>query len=672
MPKRATYAAHAKRDCSERLIGLSAPIGAHNKQPLVAQARVDSFVLLLLAVIGIARPTFAADTPSVELALKFRPVQKDVEYETPKANQFKLCKVTVERQGKTSGWAVTGPAGQLLRRYIDTNGDNVVDQWRYFQHGLEVYRDIDSNSNNKVDQCRWVNTGGSRWGVDSNEDGRIDSWKRLSAEEASRVAIQALVAGDAAALKQLMINTDDIRKLGISREYAEKLAKASSNVAGSMRASLSKTRSLNRQSRWMRFDGAMPSVIPAEDGKATADLTVYENVMAIVETSGKTSFVQIGELVRVAEVWKLTQVPQPMEGESVQITQGGILMQPALLTQATATAPGMSPAAQKLLEQLQTLDTNSPRAGASRAVLAKYNSDRGAVLRQLVAISKTEEDRDQWTRQMIDGLATSAQTAGYEEALNQLRAIEAEVRQKSAGSPIVSYATYRRLLAEYSLGIQKASGTQQQKIQEKWYNDLEKFVQTFPSAEDTPEAMMQLGIGQEFRGKIEDARKWYSQLAAKHSKTPAGKRATGALRRLALNGQPLNLTGPSLNGGSIDVGRFRGRVVLVYFWATWCKPCTEDLPQIRALYEKHHNQGFEIVGINLDSTPEPIKPFVAQFRIAWPQIYQPGGLTSPLAHQYGIISLPTMFLVGQDGKVLNRSVSAADLKKQIPELLKKK
>ncbi len=630
-------------------------------------------ITCLLAAIGFVSPTMAADTPSVELALRFRPVQKDVDFETPKPNEFKLCKVTVERKGKTSGWAVSGPAGQVLRRYIDTNGDNVVDQWRYFQHGLEVYRDIDSNFNNKVDQCRWVNTGGSRWGIDSNEDGRIDTWKRMSAEEASRVAVGALVSGDAAALQQLMITSDDIRNLGITRQYAEKLQKASSDVAGRMRATLSKARSINSRSRWMRFDGAMPSIIPADDGKAAADLTVYENVMAIVETGGKTGFVQIGELIKVGNVWKLTQVPQPMEGETVQITQGGILMQPALLLQDTSDAPsGMSPEAQKLLVRLQMLDQNSPTPGASRSVLAKYNSDRNAVLRQLVAISKTEKDRNQWTRQMIDGLATSAQTAGFADALNQLRAIESEFRQKSPSSTIVAYATYRRLLAEYSLGIQKASGTEQQKIQEKWYKDLEQFVQQFPSSEDTPEAMMQLGIGQEFQGKIGDARKWYSQLAARHSKSTAGMRATGALRRLALNGQPIQLNGPSLTGGTINVGRYRGRVVLVYFWATWCKPCTEDLPQIRALYEQYHNQGFEVVGVNVDSTVEPIRPFLAQYRIGWPQIYQPGGLTSPLAHQFGIISLPTMFLVGQDGKVLNRSVSVADLKKQIPDLLKKK
>ena len=101
----------------------------------------------------------------------------------------------MEKSGKSSGWVVLGPEGQTLRRFVDSDGNNYVDQWRYFKNGIEVYRDLDATNNNKVDQSRWLNTGGSRWGLDPNEDGRIDSWKVLSAEEASREAVRALCAG---------------------------------------------------------------------------------------------------------------------------------------------------------------------------------------------------------------------------------------------------------------------------------------------------------------------------------------------------------------------------------------------------------------------------------------------------------------------------------------------
>ena len=140
---------------------------------------------------------WAADGPTVEQMLSaYRPVRPDVEFETPARSEFSKCKKSVEVHGKTSGYVVLGPAGQVLRRFVDTDGDHLVDQWRYYNHGLEVYRDIDTNRNKRPDEHRWLNTGGSRWGIDSKEDGSIDSWKVLSPEEAVREALYAMIHGD--------------------------------------------------------------------------------------------------------------------------------------------------------------------------------------------------------------------------------------------------------------------------------------------------------------------------------------------------------------------------------------------------------------------------------------------------------------------------------------------
>ena len=106
----------------------------------------------------------------------------------------------------------------MLRRFSDTDGDNVVDQWQYYNQGIEVYRDLDSNNNNKVDQSRWLNTAGTRWGLDTNEDGQIDSWKMISAEEAGRLAVEAMIAGDVKTLETLLISPGDIKTLGIEED----------------------------------------------------------------------------------------------------------------------------------------------------------------------------------------------------------------------------------------------------------------------------------------------------------------------------------------------------------------------------------------------------------------------------------------------------------------------
>lgn len=129
-------------------------------------------------------PAAMAASPTAEQALGLQPVQKDVEYDRPAADAVAKCSIQVEKVGKASGWVVKSEDGRTLRRFIDTDGDNTVDQWSYYADGLEVYRDVDSNANGKADQCRWLNTGGSRWAVDTNEDGKVDAWKSISAEEA--------------------------------------------------------------------------------------------------------------------------------------------------------------------------------------------------------------------------------------------------------------------------------------------------------------------------------------------------------------------------------------------------------------------------------------------------------------------------------------------------------
>ena len=565
-----------------------------------------------------------------------------------------------------------GPAGQILRRYVDTNGDNIVDQWHYYNRGLEVYRDMDSNFNRKVDQSRWLNTAGSRWGLDNNEDGRIDTWKLLSAEEATRLAVQALVAADARALQGLLIGPDEVRELGIDAALSKKLLPARADIEATLRSTLQSSRIITPQTQWMRFDSSMPGVIPAEDGKATSDLHVYENVMAIVETAGQPGLVQIGEMVRVGDVWKLTQVPQPLEGNSVQVTEGGILMQPTVASSRTFPGVGsVSPEMQELLKQLQDLDQNSPAQDADRTVLARYNSQRADLLSKLSELSKTPEERQQWQRQMIDGLATAVQTGAYPAGLQRLKRLESEARRDSPRSLVVAYASYRRMLAEYGLDVQAATDNKKrQQVQDQWLKNLEAFVEQFPKADDAPEAILQLAISQEFTGKFDDAEKWYRTLVTKYGDASAGARAAGALRRLDLKGKQFAFSGIGLNGGTVDVSQYKGRVLLLSFWATWCVPCTQDLPQLRSLYEQYRDRGFEIIGVNLDATVDPVRPYLAEHRVVWPQIFEPGGLASKPATTFGVISLPTMFLVDADGKVVNRNAAVADVKALLANRMK--
>jgi peroxiredoxin len=616
-------------------------------------------------------PAYGAYT--VKDMMAFTPKQQDVEYETPKPEEYAKCKVEVERKGKGSGWVVLGPAGQVLRKFLDTDGDKKMDQWRYYNQGVEVYRDIDTNDNDKVDQSRWLNLGGSRWGIDQNEDGRIDTWKALSAAEASKEAIRAMVAGDDAALQLVMVNSADVKAIGLNPQMATKLIESTADAGKKAKGILSKSRILTPQSKWIRFDAQMPSTIPEDEEKATGDIQVYENAMAIIELNGKFFGVQVGELIRVGEVWKLCQIPQPIEdtGSGQTITAGGILMQPLLAVAAGAANVGTSPEVEKLLVELQSIETvlGDPKTDAAK--IKTMMARRADLLRKAIELAESDDEKLLLTKQMIDGYALAAQMGTFPEGASDLRAMELDLRRRGPKSVLVPYVTYRRIQAQYYVDLQQAEKDKAADVQKEWIKGMQDFLTEFPAAEDGADAMLLLAHHEELSGKQKEATDWYQRLVKDHGKAEAGIRAAGALRRLELKGKPLVLSGPGVDGGAVDLRSYRGKTVLVVFWASEYKVCEEDLPQLRAMYQEYKPRGFEILGVCLDSQKETIKPFMTQHRMTWGQIYQPGGLNAPAAMNFGIVSLPTMFLVNADGIVVSRNASVQDVKTALPALLAK-
>jgi hypothetical protein len=155
--------------------------------------------------------------PSADQALRLRPIQADVDFDMPTAEEIKLCTVRANAEPGQAGWYVYSPGGQLLRRFLDTNGDNRLDRWCYYKGGIEVYRDIDSDFNGKADQYRWLGTAGTRWGLDDGENGVIDRWKMISAEEVTSEVVAALRDRDRARFVRLLPSSDELQSLGLGR-----------------------------------------------------------------------------------------------------------------------------------------------------------------------------------------------------------------------------------------------------------------------------------------------------------------------------------------------------------------------------------------------------------------------------------------------------------------------
>jgi thiol-disulfide isomerase/thioredoxin len=116
-------------------------------------------------------------------------------------------------------------------------------------------------------------------------------------------------------------------------------------------------------------------------------------------------------------------------------------------------------------------------------------------------------------------------------------------------------------------------------------------------------------------------------------------------------GKPLDIRFTALDGREVDLAKLKGKVVLVDFWATDCGPCVAEMPEIKAVYEKFHEKGFEIVGISLDDKETVLRRFLRDKALTWPQHFDGKGWENRFALHYGVFSIPTMWLVDRSGKL---------------------
>ncbi|NOX99705.1 MAG: TlpA family protein disulfide reductase [Verrucomicrobia bacterium] len=137
-------------------------------------------------------------------------------------------------------------------------------------------------------------------------------------------------------------------------------------------------------------------------------------------------------------------------------------------------------------------------------------------------------------------------------------------------------------------------------------------------------------------------------------------------------GDVLEIAFTDLNGEKVDLASMKGKVVLVDFWATWCGPCVAELPNVLDAYKKHHDKGFEIIGISLDQDEAALKSFIKENDMPWTQYFDGKGWKNDIAQKYSITSIPATFLIGKNGKVVASNLRGPQLEAEVALQLKSK
>ena len=145
--------------------------------------------------------------------------------------------------------------------------------------------------------------------------------------------------------------------------------------------------------------------------------------------------------------------------------------------------------------------------------------------------------------------------------------------------------------------------------------------------------------------------------------------ASSVMAQIKVGAQVPEISLPNVNDSIVNLSSFKGKVVLIDFWASWCGPCRATNPSVVKLYKKYMDKGFEVFGVSIDSKKNAWVKAIKQDKIKYIQVNDKGGWDSKTAAVFGVDQIPSSFLIDKNGTVIAVDAEGKDLDKLVNQLL---
>jgi len=346
-----------------------------------------------------------------------------------------------------------------------------------------------------------------------------------------------------------------------------------------------------------------------------------------------------------------------------------------------------------LLAFIKKLDSQKLKGTTPQEQTEDYKAQLAAQLQaanKILASNPSEEHHQQAVDAKTRALVVSVQISqASPEVAQGLRNFTAELKKSSipafveAGTEALQWLeNYERVAGIVSAARNIFEGTPG--AEAKFKAELDRFATTSGMSLQSISTLMEIAQPLEFAGKYGMAKYLFMSMAKalpgdlNEEQVTAVKELAGrATRRLSLVGQKVNFEAVNLDGSPVKLSDYKGKVVLVDFWATWCGPCMQEMPNIRAAYAKYKDRGFEVLGYSMDQDRAAVEATIERADMNWtimlPENPAERGMeNNPYAEKFGLDGIPFVFLVDRSGRVVSMHCRGPRLKEELAKLFDKR